>query len=316
MALRRLDILQRDARLQAGAKLYTATAGVRMSEVVRFANEAQQGILNKIIQTKNSLFTRQTEIDITNGTASYPVPGTIPNVVHTGANIIGVKYSFNGDARNYYSLDFRASREEVSVSAYPTGYFIRDGQIVLTPIPAQTGAKIRVDYQYAIPDVDIRRGLISAHGLTSITLTANSTLLQETEEDLTNGLVDYISVVDKDGAVIANSIPVTSYDASTNIITCTLTSAQNSAVTNGSNWVVFGKYSTTNSMLPDICERYITHYTARLIQMRDSNSETTVTKELLDEIEAEILAACADLEEDLHSVTILDSSYLDYDSAL
>lgn len=312
MAIDRTDILQRDARLQAGAKMYTATGGVRMSEVCRFLNEAQEGILNKILQTKSPLFTRQTQIAVTSGTATYPVPGTIPNVVHTTGNILGIKYSFNGEAKSAYPLDKRTSRQENSNPGYPTAYFLRDGQIVLSPIPNQSTGVLFVDYQYTLPTLDIRRGLISAHGLTSITLTQNSTLYVETGEDLAAGLVDYISVVDKDGTIVANSIPVTSYDTTTRIITCTLTAAQNTAVTNGSNWVVFGKYATTNSGLPDICRRYLVHYAARLIQMRDSNSETTVTKELVDEIEAEVLMACADLEEDLTAIAILDDSYLSY----
>lgn len=312
MALERVDILQRDARLQAGAKLYTATGGVRMSEVVRFINEAQEGILNKILQTKSPLFTRQTQIAVTAGTATYPIPGTIPNVVHTTGNILGIKYSFDGQAKNAYPLDKRSARQEVSIPAYPTSYFLRDGQIVISPIPNQTSGVLFVDYQYTLPTLDIRRGLISAHGLSSITLTQNNTLLAETGEDLSTGLVDYISVVDKDGTLVANSIPVTSYDTTTRVISCTLTAEQNAAVQDTGNWVVFGKYATTNSLLPDICRRYLVHYTARLIQMRDSNSETTVTKELVDEIEAEVLMACADLEEDLTAIAILDSSYLSY----
>ncbi len=280
-----------------------------MSEVVRFACEAQEGILNKILQTKSSLFTRQTTTPVTQGVAAYPIAGTVPNAVHTTGNIIGIKYSFDGSAQNAYPLDLRSSRQEVSVPGYPKAYFLRDGQIILTPIPNQSSGMLFIDFQYTIPTLDIRRGLISAHGLSSITLTLNNTLLTETADDLTTGLVDYISVVDKDGTIIASGIPVTAYDTSTRIISCTLTSAQNTAVQNGSNWVVFGKYATTNSLLPDICRRYLVHYMARLIQMRDSNSETTVTKELLDEIENEILAACADLEEDLPAIAILDTSF-------
>lgn len=316
MALQRLDILQRDARLQAGAKNYTPTAGVRMSEVVRYANEGQSGILNKILQTKSSLFTRQTTITITPQVAAYPIPGTVPNVVHTSGNITGISYSFDGNPQNFYPLDFRSARQEISINAYPTSYFLRDGQIVLSPIPNQAAGVLRVDYQYALPRLDIRRALISAHNTTSITFTVNSTLLAETEEDLTNGLVDFISVVDKDGTVVANAIPVTSYAASTHILTCTLTAAQVTAVQNSTNWVVFGFYTTTNSLLPEICERYVTHYMARYIQMRDSNSETSVTQEVLDDLQAEILAATADLEEDMPAIAILDRSFMDYNDAL
>jgi hypothetical protein len=312
MALERLDILQRDARLQSGNKAYTPTSGVRMSEVVRYFNEGQEGIQNKILQTKSSLFTRQTSITVTPGVATYPTPATIPNVVHTGGNIIGVSYSFDGNQQNFYPLDLRSPRQEVSVNAYPTSYFLRDGQIVLSPIPNQAGT-LRVDYQYTLPALDIRRGLISAHDLSSITLTLNTTFLTETAEDLAAGLVDYISVVDKDGQIIANSIPVTGYNSSTRVISCTLTSAQNTAIQNNTNWVVFGSWTTTNSALPPICRRYLVHYAARLIQMRDSNSETTVTKDLLDELEAEILASTADLEEDITAVALLDTTYLNYD---
>lgn len=309
MPCRRLDVLVRDVRDATGNKDYTNDSGVLQRVFVRHANDAQSRIFNRMMDEHPSLFIKQGFLDTVMGTASY----ALPTDIYLKHNISTVAYAPNGNAQLYSPLELRQPRDEVTINGYPTGYFLRDGNIVLTPVPSQSATSgLRFTYQYTLPTIDIRRGLVSAHGLTSITLTSDTTLISETEDDLTGGWVDYISVVDKDGVQVATAIPVTSYSSTTKIITCTLTAAQNSAVTNGSNYVVFGTNATTHSALLPICERYLSHYMTLLVQIGDSSSNATYTNPVLMAIEQEIIESIANLEEDIVAIPILDYSMLNY----
>ena len=81
-------------------------------------------------------------------------------------------------------------------------------------------------------------------------------------------------------------------------------------------YIVFGKFASTHSQLPDVAERYLTEYMAMRIQMRDSNTESINQSSVLRTLEEEIVDSIANLEEDLVSIAILDSSMMDYDSDL
>ncbi len=312
-AIRRLDILVRDSREQTGNAAYSATEGVRQREFVRHANDAQTRIFNKICDVHPSLYTKEGFLDVTAGTASIALAADI----YLRHNVLKIDFSANGDANNYTPLDLRTPRQEITSLGIPDGYFLRDGYVILTPKPSIGGTNaLRLNYQYALPTLDIRRGKIASvaltgSALTTITLTDDTTLIDETADDLADGWVDYISVVDKDGAITAQNIPVTAYVAATRVISCAAALAVTETIVAGS-YVVFGRYATTHSPLVQICERYISHYMSLLVQMRDSNSESADTNPLLLAIEQEILDSVESLEEDITAIPILDRSFLDY----
>lgn len=312
--VRRLDLLVRDARDQSNNQRFGSTQGVPQREFVRYANDAQERIYNKMLQEHPSLFCKEGFLNSVAGQASY----ALPTDVYLKHNIIKVDYSHNGSASNYITLKLRTPRQEISESGYPEGYFLRDGRLIASPIPSNSITNaFRLNYQYTIPTLDVRRAQITSYSsggtnVTSITLTDNSLLIQENEDDLAGGNVDYISVVTKDGVVTAQGIPVVSYNATTNVITCNHTISASESITAGS-YVVFGTYATTHSVLPSVCERYLTEYMSLRIQMRDSNvTDATINSPILQAIEQEIIDSIANLEEDILAIPILDYSFLNY----
>lgn len=312
-AIRRADLLLRDVQYQVGDIAYSATPGIRKAELVRYLNDTQTTIYNKLLNCHSSLYVRAETMGVTAGVAEY----TIPSAVHSTANIVKVDYSFDSNPINYVTLDLRTPRQEISVVAFPTSYFLRNGKIVLSPIPSQTSAAaLRLNYQYILPDLDIRRGLIQTHDASTISLTLNTLLLQETQDDLANGFVDYVCVVSKDGTIQARGLPVNGYNPTTRVITTALSAADIAAIVNNESFLVFGEYASTHSQLLPICERYLTNGTALLVQMRDSNSEAVATSPLLQSIENEILGSVMELEEDLTAIPILDFTMLNYDQDL
>ncbi len=306
----RADHIVRTARARSGNRDFDRNRGVPQRDFVQYLNDAQARIYNLILQTRSSLYQKQAYASTTANSPFVPLPSSDVYLSH---NLVTVMYSHNGNPINYAPLDLRTVRQEVSVAGYPDSYFLLEDQIVLSPYPSSgTLNAIKMTYQKVIPNLDVRRALVSAHGLSSITLTDDATLIRETEDDLSQGWVDYISVVDRDGVQLATSIPVTSYNSTTRIISCTLTAAQNAAITNGSSYVVFGKNTTTNSQLPDICERYLTEYTVLRAQMGNGNRESMDTSPVLQAIEKEIVDAIEELEEDIFMIPILDRSMMNY----
>ncbi len=308
MALDRLDILIREARARNGNQKYGDSQGVPQRDYVSFANDAQDRIFSLMMQRRPTLFVREGFISTVAGQAAY----TLPSDVFLKHNIIKVDFSAQGNAQDYAPLDQRTPRAEVSISALPDSYFLRDGSIILSPIPLTSATNaLRLNYQYVLPRLDIRRAKISSvdTGAGTITLTDDATLTEETEADLTDGWADYVSVVDSTGTVIDQDRAFSSYNSTTNVITCT--SLTGSSATTG-HYVVFGKYTTTHSSLPDVCRRYLVEYMSLRGQMQDTSSEAAASSPLLQSIEREILDSIEMLEEDIFIPTILDYSMLNY----
>ncbi len=307
----RADHIIRIARSRTGNREYSTTAGLQQRDFVAFLNDGQERLFNKMLQTHSTLFQKQVYLSTVSGEAAVDLPASDIYLQH---NIVTAMFSYNGNPVNYAPLVLRTVREEQSVNGYPSSYFLLDDQIILSPRPSNTvDNALKITYQKVVPALDIRRGLVEAHDTTSITLSSGtSILLSETEYDLANGWVDYISVVDKDGIQLATELPVTSYSSTTKVIVTELTADQVTAITDGAAYIVFGKNASTNAWLPQVCERFLTEYTVLRAQMRDSSKESAETSPLLLAIEKDILDAVEDLEEDVHSITILDSSMLNY----
>jgi hypothetical protein len=316
----RTDVLVRDIRAKTGHRNYDSQSGTPQREFVEYLNDGQERLYNLVLQERPTLFRKTGSISLTAGTSSY----SLPDDVYLSHNIVKVDYSSTGNAQDYLQLEQRTSGEEVSVPGYPDSYFLRDGSIILSPIPSSTGT-LRLEYQYVIPSLDIRRATISSSSsgggyVTSYTLSATG-LLDETAEDMEDGYVDNFSVVNKHtGAVLSpdTGIQLSSYDSTTRVITLvasTLTTTDaadiTTAIAAGTAVVVFGKYASTHSSLPQVAKRYLVEYACMRCQIRDTNAlEAALTSPLMRSMEQEVLDAFGALEEDTFSIPITDYSYL------
>ncbi len=308
MALERLDILVRAARARSGNQEYGDSQGVPQRDFVAYANDAQDRIFNLMMQRRPSLFVKEGFLTTQSGVASY----ALPSDVYLGHNVLKVEYTPNGDAQLYSPLSLTTPRAEVTIPGLPDSYFLRDGRLIVSPKPSTGYANaLRLNYQYVIPRVDIRRAKIDSvnTGAGTITLTDDTTLTEENVAELTGGWVDYVCVVDKDGAIIDQDRAFSSYNSTTRVLTLTTLSGSLAA---SNQYVVFGKNTTTHSSLPDVCRRYLLEYMTLRGQMSDTSSEAQATSPLLQSIEREILDAIESLEEDIFSLTILDQSMLNY----
>jgi hypothetical protein len=315
----RCDTLIRDARAKSGHRTYDYQSGVSQREFVEYLNDASDRLYNLILQERSTLFRRSTTLTCTPGVASV----TLPDDIYLQHNINKVDYSPTGNAQDYTPLDARISKEEVSVVGYPDSYFLRDGAIVLSPIPDRA-ATLRLEFQYVIPQIDLRRAQYSAVSivgpdLISMTFASLSSVLQETKDDLTGGYVEYICTVNASGTQQAVALPVSSFNATTGVLTFAsgTLAADYPGISAGinSHYVVFGKNASTHSSLPQVARRYLVEYAAARVMIRDANAlEAALTSQLMQGIEKDVLDAYATLEEDTFQVPVLDYSMLGDDA--
>lgn len=312
----RADHIIRTARSRSGNKNYSRNQGVQQRDFVQFLNDAQARIYNLILQTRSSLYQKQAFGDTT---ANSPYVQLPDEDIYLGHNVVAALYSHNGNPINYSPLELRTVRQEVSVAGYPNSYFLLDDQLVLSPYPSSGVQRaVKLTYQKIIPSLDIRRATIEDTdinlGVYKLLLTAG-TFLDESVDDLTGGWVDYVTAVDRDGTVTLAGMRAISYDTATRYLTVELPATMTNQEFNDAtidNYLVFGKNATTNSQLPEICERYLTEYTVMRAQMGDGNKESVDTSPILMAIEKEIVDAIEELEEDIYTIPIVDRSMMNY----
>lgn len=315
MAISRFDILVREARDKSGNQVYGDSNGRPQRSFVSAGNAAQDRLYALMLQKRPSLFVKQGYIDTVANQAEYDLPSDV--FLHH--RIQSVECLPTNNAQLYYNLNQRTPRTQVSTPGLPESYFLRNKKIVLSPYPATGFTQgLRLNYQFVIPRLDIRRGKIAAvtdlGTTTRIELADDDWLTAENESDLENEWIDYIAVVSSTGTYVAadQGIQVISYDPATRYL---VVNGDPTAGMVANNYVVFSKGgtdTTTHCVLPDTCERYLVEYMTMRAQMSDTSSEAAVTSPLLQAIEREILDSVEMLEEDLFAIPILDASLLGF----
>ena len=245
----------------------TTTAGIPDENFLDYLNEATERLASVVATHAKSFFETTEEISLVGGhSASF------------------VEYSDTGDSEDYCELKFGSINEFINAEwDDPTRCLIRNGQVLVSPVPQSSKGKLRVTYA-RLPDyIDKRRGTIVSNTDTTIVVANDSTL------SLTNALVEaasFLCVVDSAGSVQNYALPATAYDSGTFTITGTFTGLTFSA----NDYVVLGKYTSSHWPLPRNWERYAVHYATRAIQANeDSSVDVTAEDPILTAIERDII---------------------------
>lgn len=271
---------------------FSATSGISDEVFLEFFNDAQDRI-QTLISNSNSPakpFVREDIVSLVANQEGYAIPRRLAY----GKEVENVEFSFDSSLQNYYPLEKRAFiNRNTTSSNYPAWYYRRAQQIYLNPIPSVSQGSLRILYEYSLDDLDKRRGLISTvTGLTSTTFTSitiDSTADESSSPiNLTNA--DYICVVDKDGVVKAYNIPFGNYNTGTNVWTpaagFTFNFTGESIAIN--QYVVFGKFKTTHSSLPDDLENYLLQYSVMRVYHIDSSVKFKEQSAIVTQMEAHI----------------------------
>jgi hypothetical protein len=286
--VRRVDYLITDIRRISRNQLNPdGTASIPDEEILQYLNDAQDRLQGLISATKgiDKIFSSQALLSLVGQQEAY----TIPDRLYINKSVDLVEYSSTGSAFDYVPLTkLNLFNRNTNQDTYPMGYFKRGGQIYLVPTPSTATGTLRVTYERTVDDLDKRRGGVqSVSGLTSTgftNLTVDSTADETSSPNLAS--IDYICIVDKDGNRKAYNIPVGSYITGTNVLTPAAGyTFQTGETIAAGDFIVFGKYHTTHSQLPEEAESYLIHYAVESMLHKDSSDDVVTQGAKLRDLE-------------------------------
>lgn len=297
---RRLEELIADARSLSYTEDYSSTEGWNDDTLARIFNMGLSHIYQAVTTISNPGNIEEASIDVVAGQEEYDIPIDVMMAVR----IVDVRFIWGEASWQFVTLRQGTIADRYS---YPTNipdmYCIRNGKILLTPVPSvsKTGALV-INYQKRMRDLDIRRGeLDSIDTDPSVTLTltfpTNSKKLARMKENAKAlDMVDYCCLVNSDGEPVVSAIPIESYSTSTYVITCpdtyAFTAAEEAAIDEYLDagtplYVVSGRYSSTHSQLDMECEKCLVDYAvARLLQLQSSSQTPAQERRVKDSLDA------------------------------
>jgi len=261
------------------------TEGIVDEQFIQAFNDAQD-YLQAALNAKNpanGMFQSQSIIPIVAGQEAY----TIPARLFFNKEIALVEFSNDGQTSNYIPLD---KRQLFNRNTYPTnwynGYYVRNGQINLIPIPSSSVGSLRVTYEKKLDNLDRSRGTINTiTGLTSTSFTSFTITAPDEVSNPNFTTIDYISVSDPDGNPRCQNIPVGSYVAGTDTLTPRAGYVfQTGETLVAGDTITFGKYTTPVSKLFDECEAFLIHYANESILHADSSDDVVKESSILNRI--------------------------------
>lgn len=305
--MRRVDLLITASRRATENQEFTATAGIQDVEFLQYLNDGQEEIHSVLQQTFPSILTAYKVQTVVQGQEGY----SMPRDLYLGTRIDQIEYSTSGVETDYYLLKKGTIKERLNTQSGNPAFYIRRGnQILVQPKPQQAG-NIRWSYQKAIPKLDTRRGTILSVSLSGSTITALSldpSVLLEDQPILDEG---YLTVVDKDGAVKMRDVPISAIDTSTGVVSIepgfTFEAGETIAV---GDFVCAGKFASTHSELPDVCEKYLLEYCNTRILMRDSSTDAGDVAQVLAKVQETLRLAYAEPDGDPDRIPLLDVQFL------
>lgn len=322
--MRRLERLITSARRKSENEGVTSTTvGISDEECIQFFNDAQEHLFQELEQIDSSLFAREYTFNTVSNQEEYEIPRRI----YLDQNIISVEFSYTGNP-NYYEIlpHFTfLERDTTTFGAQPSGYLVRDGKILLNPIPSTNNqAKIRVNYVEPLPTLDKRRAQT-----TSVTVSSGviSALTVDTT-DFANYfpynsafsssailVEDYFSLVDVDGNILSHNIPIGSISESTGVVTLFATHVPDEGDEDNDGdlvgaYLLSGPNATTHAALPNLCEKYLINYAVYQLMKRDASPRS---QEQLLEVQqhlTSITTSWEQMSEDIKEIPILDDQWL------
>jgi len=288
------------ARERTNETSYSVNAGVSQESCIEWLNDAQTHLQASIVNTYPQEFVDEYFISVVANQERY----NLPDNSFGGGRIIDVFYSQTGMDRDYVRLPPRTMNERTQFEGTNPLFYIRsNGQIYLNPVPQTTNAVVRVSYYRELDFLQESKGIVTSQASSTLTFSGGHTI---TTGDL------YVCVSKPDGTVVLRAAPISSVTGTTivlsNPITTYLVSGFSASDLVGGS-VTAGKYSTTHSKLPNICEKYIRTYLQKRLLAKGSSADTAEEDNELQQMLGVILNTYSQPIEDTYAIPIIDKSW-------
>jgi hypothetical protein len=297
---RLIDHLITDIRAHTENEEFSDSIGIDDEEFVRFLNDAQYRLHSLIVQAHSSIFIEEKTISVVNGQKEY----SLPSDIFIKNKVSNVEYSIDSSERNYYFLKPIFQRNRSNYEGTPYNYIRRSGKIILSPIPRDGAASIKITYVRQVPKIDKRRASVGsvtlgADSISALTLNVSTDSIDSTALAKSN----FISIADKNGIIKMKDIPYDSIDTGTGVVTITagFTFESGETIAVG-DYICSGKNATTHSEFPEEVERYLIAYCAWKILKRDSSVDSQEQTQELLEMESDIVKGYSDPSDDIYEI--------------
>lgn len=307
--MRRADLLIAASRRATENQEFTATAGIQDDEFLEYLNNGQEEIHSILQSTFPSILTAYKEQQAVTSQEAY----AIPRDLYMGTRIDQIEYSASGLPTDYWLLKKGQLKERLNTQSGNPAFYIRRGnEILIQPKPQQAG-KIRWSYQRAIPKLDVRRGTVLSVTLDTVGKTITSLTFDPSVFLDASGMVEEgkITIVDGAGEVKMRDIPVISVDQNTGVLTLEPGFVyENGESISVGNFACRGGFSSTNSSLPDLTEKYLLEYCNARILIRDSQTDSAEVAQVLAKVQETLRLAYSEPDNDPDRIPLLDMQFL------
>jgi hypothetical protein len=284
----------------------TAQRGLQTQTIVDLLNEAHEVVHGILYDNASQTYVKQDLLDIVADTESI----TIPSDAFMGVNILSVEWKYGSGSTDYLKLSKISEHErDTRSSGDPEAYIQRNNTILLNPIPSAALTNgIRITYEFQLPEIDVRRGKVSAvddaNDPTSITITDSSLgAISMADSDLVG---TYISIVDKDGVQQMKNIPITAFDSGTGVITLGSFTSSASEVVAVGDYAVMGANASTHSPFPRAVEPFIVEYVKRNIYDINADPMLNASDRKLIALQFRLESMFSEHSSDIRNISELD----------
>lgn len=283
---RRVERLITAARMKSHNTRFGTNEGLATKLALEYLNDGARHIYSKIMEVGSDLYTKEDFIDTVSGQAGY----SLPLRTALGGKVVSVQYSYSGQwtANTFFPLNGPISEDEISLyHSTPREWLLRNGQIILSPIPdASIANGIRVVYREEVPTLDIRRGVVHSNtnynsgtgSLTTFTMNTASTPFDSNSEILNE---DWVCIVDASGNFLMRNIgQVTAFSTTTGVITFSSTFVGGSTESAPAGaFITSGWNATTHSPFDQAIDDYLIDYAALWMSEYDHDDVSFSKKE-------------------------------------
>jgi len=314
--MRRIDRLIKQIRRQTENQDVGLNFGITEDEFIQYLNDAQERLQSLIVANHQSVFVAEELYDAQRGVQEY----ALPEDAYMDNKIVTVEYSENGNEDNFYHLKQSTLNRRTTYSeAHPFSYIRRSGNLLLQPTP-NLGGVIRLNYIRKIDRLDRIIGKIQFFNADTERdpdtgrFFFSTFRLNTTDGDCPLDLdvlddICEISIVGKDGKRKL-SMEVDGFNSSTgefNFDTFpSFTEDSGLFEVEPGDFIVEGIRTAAQSELPDMCERYLIAYASWKILKRDSSTDSAEQSVELVQMEQEIVASFADVDDDILCIPLIN----------
>lgn len=305
----RLDLLITHARSATENQEVSASIGIPDAEFIRYYNEAQDHIVSKIVAQHKSAFAAEVIKSVVGKQESY----TLPSDAFIKNKVITAEYSTSGNIIDYYPLSLKTLTERCTWNGgLPDRYIVRNGNLLINPIPDDSRGTLRINYISRPCDLDVRRGQVSAVTLNGTNRTITSLTITSTADNVTilnDG--NYVTIVDRLGnikmkGILLSSTGITGAGPYTVNVDSSFVYESGETITSG-DYIVSGAYASTHHQLDDQVERFLNQWVILKIFKRDTSvNDVQLLESEVAILENDIIESYSHSEEDVRTPPVVN----------